>query len=90
MKFELFSFLTITANSYFLDLQTFIFNNTDKKDDIVRFPQETEGIKANSFITLPANFRVETWSSPCKNYKSAVGVMYKHVGDFLKAGHRYV
>lgn len=71
-----------------IDLQTFILNNSRKIDDVVRFPQETEDVQANSFITLPGNLKLERWYSPCKNYRAAVGVIYKHVGDFLKAGQQ--
>lgn len=71
---------------FLLDLQTFILNNTDEVNDVVVFPQENEKVKSDSSIRLPANLKLNKWFSPCKNFNAGVGVIYKQVGDFLKAG----
>ncbi|GIY57326.1 adhesion G protein-coupled receptor L3, partial [Caerostris darwini] len=74
---------TVTAEN--IGLQTFIFNNTAPSDeDMIVFPQKAPGVETNSSILVPSDLQLKNWLSPCRSYKSAVGVIYSHVGDFLK------
>ncbi|GFT67771.1 adhesion G protein-coupled receptor L3 [Nephila pilipes] len=74
---------TVTAEN--IGLQTFILNNNASDDgDSIVFPQKVPGVETTSSLSLPSDLDIKNWLSPCKNYKTAVGVIYNHVGDFLK------
>ncbi|XP_015925665.2 adhesion G protein-coupled receptor L1 isoform X1 [Parasteatoda tepidariorum] len=73
--------LQFTVQAQNIDLQTFIMNEEKEADQIV-FPQKVKGI--DSSLIVPANLN---WRRPylvCNDYNTAVGVLYRRVGDFLK------
>ncbi|XP_055927305.1 adhesion G protein-coupled receptor L4-like isoform X2 [Argiope bruennichi] len=77
--------LQFTVAAENIGLQTFIFNNeTSSEEDSLVFPQKVPNVETNSSIYVPADLDLKTWLSPCRSYKTAVGVIYNHVGDFLK------
>ncbi|CAL1261254.1 unnamed protein product [Larinioides sclopetarius] len=77
--------LQFTVAAENIGLQTFIFSNkSSSEEDVIVFPQKVPDVETNSSIYVPADLDLKIWMSPCKSYKSAVGVVYNHVGDFLK------
>ncbi|GFQ89400.1 adhesion G protein-coupled receptor L3 [Trichonephila clavata] len=74
---------TVTAEN--IGLQTFILKtNASDDEDLIVFPEKVPGVETTSSLSLHSDFDTESWLSPCKNYKTAVGIIYNHVGDFLK------
>ncbi|GFY61608.1 adhesion G protein-coupled receptor L3 [Trichonephila inaurata madagascariensis] len=79
---------TVTAEN--IGLQTFILKtNASDDEDWIVFPQKVPGVETTSSLSLPPHLDTESWLSPCKNYKTAVGVIYNHVGEFLKTDHLF-
>ncbi|XP_054721377.1 adhesion G protein-coupled receptor L2-like [Uloborus diversus] len=79
--------LQFTVASENIALQTFILNSSQSEANegsFITFPQQINNMTVNDLISVPEDMTMRSRFPSCRNYNSAYGILYNHVGDFLK------